>query len=130
MLFDEYIRIFEEILKLTEEIEVLCLQAKSNETEELFHKRNALMQKLEVPEDIDNEKFAKIVSIKDKISEKNASIAAAMQKEKEMIKTTMDEIKRQHLSSQSFQQSTENQIKSSYKEPPFDGNSGSIFGKQ
>lgn len=128
MLFDEYIKIFEEVLSLTEKIEKLCIQAKSDETEELFHKRSSLMQKLQVPEDIDDEKFAKIIEIKNKISEKNKIILDAMQKEKEMIKTSMEEIKKQHMRSQVYQQSAEQKIKDSYKEPPF-GGSGSIFGK-
>lgn len=93
MLFEEYIKIFEEILALTEKIEALCLKFKSDETDELFHKRSALVKKLSVPEDLDDEKFAQIVKIKDKIAKKNENILNAMQKEKNNIEDELKEAK-------------------------------------
>ena len=92
MLFEEYKKIFEEVLSLTEKIEELCEKSRSDETDELFHKRSALMQKLEVPEDLDDEKFAQIIEIKDKIFAKNDNILNAMQKEKEKADEELKEI--------------------------------------
>ena len=127
MLFNEYIKIFEEVLALTEQIETLCMQFKSDETDELIHKRSQLMSKLDVPQDIDEEKFAQILAIKDKISEKNANILSAMQKEKEIAQKTVDEIKKNAAKKNLPESSTETKIRNTYKKPNDGDMNSSIF---
>ncbi|MCR4880915.1 MAG: hypothetical protein K6A44_03070 [bacterium] len=93
MVFEEYKKLFEEILALTAKIEELCINFKSDETDELFHKRNALMKKLSVPEDLDDEKFAQIIKIKNEVAKRNENILKAMQKEKNKVESDLKEIR-------------------------------------
>lgn len=126
MLFDEYIKIFEEVLALTEKIEAICAKGKSEDAEPFFHKRNELMQKLSVPDDIDEEKFAKVLAIKGKISDLNEKILADMKKEKEKAQKIVNEMKKNISAGQSYKETTEIQLKNNYKNPK-SGDGGSIF---
>ena len=82
MTFEEYKTIFEGVLALSEKIEELCKNNRFEETDELFDKRNQLMAKLTLPDDIDEEKILYIQNLRDKIQEKNASILTFMQNQK------------------------------------------------
>ena len=127
MLFEEYIKIFEEVLALTEKIEALCAKFKSDEADPLFHQRNELMKKLNVPEDIDDEKFAKLLAIKEKISKLNEKILAEMQKEKEKAKKETNAMKKNIPLQKSFSDIPELKLKNDYKKPKSNGSGGSIF---
>lgn len=130
MLFEEYKQIILQILAISEKIEKLCQKGKSDETDELFHTRNELLQKLSIPEDLNDENFAEIVAIKDQITKKNADILKAMQKEQESLKKDAEQLK-QKANMQNFipEDRTLNDLKNSYKNPPSFGDGGSIFGK-
>ena len=126
MLFEEYIKIFEEVLAITEKIAALCSQMRSEETEALFNKRNELMQKLSVPEDIDDEKFQKVLTIKEKITSLNEKILKDMKKEKDIAKRNTMEMKNNISAGQMPRETPKIQLQNNYKSPKSDGG-GSIF---
>lgn len=126
MLFDEYIKIFEEILEITKKIEVLCSKLKSNEAEPLFKQRNELMQKLDVPDDIDDEKFQKILAIKEQITELNAKILKGMKKEKDKAIIDLNKIKTEANSPKSFDMTSQTILHNKFQ-PPKSSGGGSIF---
>lgn len=126
MLFEEYIKIFTEVLVITEKIEALCAKLRSEEAEPLFHERNVLMQKLSVPEDIDDEKFAKVLAIKEKISQLNEKILKDMKREKEKADRETTQVRNNISAGQYCQETTEMKLKNNYKNPKYNGD-GSIF---
>lgn len=114
MLFEEYKKIFEEILELTEELELICKNKKDGDFDGIFQKRDELFQKLEMPEDIDEEKITYIRSIRDKIQEKNKFILRTIQVTRNEIKKALIEVKQ------------ENNVIEAYKIPKVNNNA-SIF---
>ncbi len=125
MLFDEYIKIFEEVLAITEKIAVLCSKMRSEETEPLFNKRNQLMQKLNTPEDIDDEKFQKVIAIKEKITSLNEKILKDLKKEKDLAKKNATDVQI-NIPTQIQQQMPKIQFENNFKNPKTN-NGGSIF---
>ncbi len=89
MLYEEYKEIFEEILKLSEELEVMLKKKQVDDIGEVFDKRDALFKKLSTPSDIDEEKIKYIYKLRDKIKEKNDFILRAMQVAKNEIKQAL-----------------------------------------
>ena len=84
---EEYIKIFREILVLTEKLEELCKRKKFDDIDEPFNKRDELFNKLdELPEDITKEDYQVICEIKDKLTEKNQFIMKAFQVHKNNLK--------------------------------------------
>ncbi len=128
MLFEEYKKIFEQVLELTEKIETLSSKMKSDETDILFQQRNDLMQKLDVPEDIDDEKFQQILDIKEKITALNSKISKNMKKEKEKAVSELDKIKKQAnaLNVQAPDTTQKIPLKNNFQ-PPKSSGGGSIF---
>ena len=114
MLFEEYKKIFEEILKLTEELELICKNKKEGDFDGIFEKRDKLFQKLEKPEDVTEEKIEEIRLIRDKIQEKNKFILRMIQVARNEIKKELLEVKQ------------ENNVIQAYKIPKLDNNA-SIF---
>jgi len=95
MLFEEYKKIFEEILELTEELELICKNKKEGDFDGIFEKRDKLFQKLETPEDVTEEKINYIRSIRDKIQEKNEFILRTIQVTRNEIKKALLEVKQE-----------------------------------
>ena len=129
MLFDEYIKIFEEVLSITEKIAALCSKMRSEETEPLFNKRNQLMQKLSIPEDIDDEKFKKVIALKEKITSLNEKILKDLKKEKDLAKKNTTELQNNisaQIPSQIPSQMPKIQLENNFKNPK-PNNGGSIF---
>lgn len=114
MLFEEYKKIFEEILELTEELELICKNKKDGDFDKVFEKRDKLFQKLETPEDVTEERIEEIRLIRDKIQEKNKFILRTIQVSRNEIKKALLEIKQ------------ENNVIEAYKIPKGDINA-SIF---
>jgi len=114
MLYDEYKQLFEEILKLTEQLEKMCKKQDLEEFEEVFEKRDKLFQKLETPTDIDQEKVDYICSLRDKFQEKNKFILRFIEVTRNEIKQALIELKQ------------ENQVIEAYKIPKGNENA-SIF---
>ena len=89
MLFEEYKKIFEEILAYSEEIVKLYKKNDYDEAEVLLSKRSMLLGKLnDVPEDIDEEKVNYIISIRGKIQELDKTLNEYIAKEKKDIRST------------------------------------------
>ena len=87
MTYEEYKKTFEEILALSEKIEKLCKQNKFDEIEEPFAKSGELMSSLSLPEEeLTEEQVKYILSLRDKIQEKNDSLKKIMQVQKNTIK--------------------------------------------
>ena len=114
MLFEEYKKIFENILELTEELEQICKFNKDGDFDAIFQKRDELFQKLETPEDISEENIDYIRSIRDKIQEKNKFILRTLQVSRNEIKKALVDVKQ------------ENKVIEAYKMPKTDLNA-SIF---
>ena len=95
MLFEEYKKTFEKVLSVTEKIKSLVEKGKGNETEALFIERAMLMEKLEIPDDIDEKKFEEILLIKEKISQLNAEIIKSVRLEGEKLRKSLEELKKQ-----------------------------------
>ena len=92
MLFEEYKKIFEEILELTEELELICKNKKDGDFDKVFEKRDKLFQKLETPEDVTEERIEEIRLIRDKIQEKNKFILRTIQVSRNEIKKALLEM--------------------------------------
>ena len=91
MQFEEYKKIFEEILTYTEETVKLYKQKKIEEAEVLFNKRTSLMAKLTPFEDIDEEKVNYIISLRNKIQELDNVLSQYISKQKEELKNKQKE---------------------------------------
>jgi len=115
MTFEEYKKAFEEVLALSEKIEILCKKNKFDEIDEPFNKRNQIFASLSLPEEeLTEEQVQSILNLRDKILEKNEFIKKAMQVRKNVIKQELSAIKQ------------ETKIVETYKIPKGDINS-SIF---
>ena len=112
---EEFIKIFQEVVDLTEEIENLCKIKKIDNIEETFNKRDELFNKLgDLPEDITNEQYKIICDLKDKLTQKNNFILKAIKTRKNDIKMELALLKK------------EEKVVDAYKVPSFKENS-SIF---
>ena len=93
MLFEEYKGTFEEILSLSTEIEVLCLEKKFDEIAEPFAKRDALFKKLSLPDNIPDEQVEYINDLSEQIQKKNEKILKYFQVAKNDIKKELISLK-------------------------------------
>ena len=123
MLFDEYKKIFEKVLSVTEKIKTLVEKGKSDEADALFLERAMLMEKLVIPEDIDEKKFAEIVSIKEKISETNTQILEIMQQAGEQLKKDLEKLKKQAMAYKQTPEKKETPSDKNFKNNKGGGNS-------
>jgi len=125
MTFEKYKKIFEEILALSIQIKDLYQDNKSDEAVEIFAKRNELLAKLGIPDDIDQSGFDYICSIKNQIEETNNAILKLLQVQKNKVAKQFED--------NVVANQTEEQLKETYKNPKNigdDGSSSSIFGQK
>ena len=115
MLFEEYKKIFEKVLSMTEKIKNLLEKGKSVEAETIFQERTMLMERLELPDDIDEKKFDEILKIKEKISQTNREILEIMQKAGEQLKKSLEELKKQALAYNQAPEQKETQKEKKFK---------------
>ena len=95
MLFEEYKKIFEEILQLTEELELICKNKKEGDFDAIFQQRDLLFKKLETPTDVDEEKINYIRSLRDEIQKKNKFILRTIEVARNEIKQALIETKQE-----------------------------------
>lgn len=111
--FEEYKKLYEDILEISEVVEKLFKAKKFEEVKEPFEKRFLLVEKLTEAdinlEELDDEKFQQIADLAGQIKEKNEFILKAMQLQKMELKKEMINVRQEQDITEAYQ------IKSSEK---------------